>query len=64
MPANPQLTVQDLIEVRQLDALIRSQVLLAEIVGHESEQHRDIILQAHAYLVRLWQVIYEYIKML
>ncbi|GFS07539.1 cilia- and flagella-associated protein 46 [Elysia marginata] len=57
MPANPQLTVQDLTEVRQLDALIRSQVLLAEIVGHESEQHRDILLQAHAYLVRLWQVL-------
>ncbi|RUS85833.1 hypothetical protein EGW08_006385 [Elysia chlorotica] len=57
MPANSQLTVQDLAEVKQLDALLRSQVLLAEIVGHESEQHRDILLQAHAYLVRLWQVL-------
>ncbi|GFO25849.1 cilia- and flagella-associated protein 46-like [Plakobranchus ocellatus] len=57
LPANPQLTVQDLFEIRQLDALIRSQVLLAETVGHESEQHRDILLMAHAYLVRLWQVL-------
>ncbi|XP_035825239.1 cilia- and flagella-associated protein 46 [Aplysia californica] len=57
LPANPSLTVKDLTDVRQLDALIRAHVLLAEIFGRESEQHKDILLMAHAYLMQFWQVL-------
>ncbi|BFY98171.1 hypothetical protein BsWGS_01212 [Bradybaena similaris] len=57
LPVNLELTVGDLWGVRQLDALIRSHILLAEIHGRESDQYRDILLMAQQFLMRLWKVL-------
>jgi hypothetical protein len=56
LPANPNLTVNDLTNVRQLDALIRSHVLLAELTGRDGACYADVILQAYGYVLRLWKV--------
>ena len=56
LPNNPNLSVNDLTDVRQLDALVRSHVLLAELTGRDGACYADILLQAYGYLVRLWKV--------
>lgn len=58
-PTNPLLTIGDLNEIRQLDALIRSHVLLAEICYLQNEQHNDVLLMAHGFVTKLWKVHYD-----
>lgn len=56
LPNNPSLTINDLDDVKQIDGLFRAHVLLAELAGRSSPDYKDYLLQAHAYLIRLWQV--------
>ncbi|XP_062591392.1 cilia- and flagella-associated protein 46-like [Saccostrea cucullata] len=56
LPNNPGLTINDLDDVRQIDGLFRAHVLLAELAGRSSQDYKDYLLMAHAYLVRLWQI--------
>nr|XP_022339451.1 cilia- and flagella-associated protein 46-like isoform X3 [Crassostrea virginica] len=56
LPNNPALTINDLEDVRQIDGLFRAHVLLAELAGRSSPDYKDYLLQAHAYLMRLWQI--------
>ncbi|XP_025093435.1 cilia- and flagella-associated protein 46-like isoform X2 [Pomacea canaliculata] len=57
LPSNPGLKISDLTNVQQLDALVRSHILLAELTGQDGTCYADILLQAQGYLVRLWQVL-------
>ncbi|XP_076434592.1 cilia- and flagella-associated protein 46-like isoform X2 [Babylonia areolata] len=57
LPINPSQKVSDLTDVRQLDALVRSHVLLADLTGRDSACYADILLQAYGYLLRLWKVL-------
>nr|KAG5695793.1 hypothetical protein BaRGS_013391 [Batillaria attramentaria] len=57
LPINPSLTINDLTDVRQLDACVRAHVLLAELTGRDGACYADILLQAYGYLHRLWQVL-------
>ena len=54
-PANPNLKVLDLTDIKVLDGLLRAHVLLAELVGRGSPQYADYLLMAHAYILKLWQ---------
>lgn len=65
LPNNPALTINDLDDVRQIDGLFRAHVLLAELAGRSSPDYKDYLIQAHTYLMRLWQVstIYFYISL-
>lgn len=56
LPNNPALTINDLDDVRQIDGLFRAHVLLAELAGRSSPDYKDYLIQAHTYLMRLWQV--------
>lgn len=56
LPNNPALTINDLDDVRQIDGLFRAHVLLAELAGRSSPDYNDYLIQAHTYLMRLWQV--------
>ncbi|XP_056005172.1 cilia- and flagella-associated protein 46-like isoform X7 [Ostrea edulis] len=56
LPNNPSLTINDLDDVKQIDGLFRAHVLLAELAGRSSPDYKDYLLQAHAYLIRLWQI--------
>jgi len=58
LPANTSLTVHDLDDVRQIDSLIRTHVLLAELAGHDSPCYKDYLLMAQTYILRLLQVQY------
>ncbi|XP_077992013.1 cilia- and flagella-associated protein 46-like isoform X2 [Glandiceps talaboti] len=54
--ANTALTVRDLINVKQLDCLIRGHIMLAKMAGKSSIYHADYCIAAYGYIVRLWQV--------
>lgn len=56
LPANPELKVQNVTDIKILDGLIRAYVLIAEIVGRSSPQYADYLVMAHTFLMRLWQV--------
>lgn len=56
LPANTSLTLNDLEDVRQIESLIRAQILLAELAGHDSPCYKDYLLMAQAYIIRLLQV--------
>ncbi|XP_052099636.1 cilia- and flagella-associated protein 46-like isoform X4 [Mytilus californianus] len=56
LPANTSLTVSDLEDVRQIDSLIRTHILLAELAGHDSPCYKDYLLMAQTYILRLLQV--------
>ncbi|XP_065923991.1 cilia- and flagella-associated protein 46 isoform X6 [Magallana gigas] len=56
LPNNPALTINDLDDVRQIDGLFRAHVLLAELAGRSSPDYNDYLIQAHTYLMRLWQI--------
>ena len=56
LPLNPNQKVEDITDIKILDGLIRTHILIAEIVGRGSKYYVDYLLMAHAYLMRLWQV--------
>ncbi|XP_052771669.1 cilia- and flagella-associated protein 46-like isoform X4 [Mya arenaria] len=55
-PANPQLKVEEITDLRILDGLVRSHVLMAEIVGRSSPIYSDCLIMAYTYIMRIWQV--------
>lgn len=56
VPANPSLTVADLSNVRQLEGLMRSHTMKAQIAGRDSMYHADYAIMAYGYVMRIWQV--------
>ncbi|KAH9492442.1 Cilia- and flagella-associated protein 46 [Bulinus truncatus] len=49
--------VTHLTDIRQLDALYRIYIILAEVMGMESMQCKDTLLMAYNILMRLWEVL-------
>ncbi|KAM7102431.1 cilia- and flagella-associated protein 46 isoform 6-T6 [Ciconia maguari] len=52
----PQINLEDLSSIKQLEALFRAQTLMALISGHSSPFHQQHCLMAYACIVRIWQV--------
>lgn len=52
----PQINLEDLSNIKQLEALFRAQTLMALISGHSSPFHQQHCLMAYACIVRIWQV--------
>ncbi|XP_035752429.1 cilia- and flagella-associated protein 46 [Egretta garzetta] len=52
----PQINLEDLSNIKQLEALFRAQTLMALISGHSSPFHRQHCLMAYACIIRIWQV--------
>ncbi|XP_027758626.1 cilia- and flagella-associated protein 46 [Empidonax traillii] len=52
----PQINLEDLSNIKQLEALFRAQTLLAVISGSGSPYHQQHCLLACACIVRIWQV--------
>ncbi|KAM9285779.1 cilia- and flagella-associated protein 46 [Morus bassanus] len=52
----PQINLEDLGNIKQLEALFRAQTLMALISGHSSPFHQQHCLMAYACIVRIWQV--------
>ncbi|XP_030342205.1 cilia- and flagella-associated protein 46 isoform X3 [Strigops habroptila] len=52
----PQINLEDLSNVKQLEALFRAQTLIALISGHGSPFHQQHCLMAYACIIRIWQV--------
>lgn len=58
----PQMNLEDLSNIRQLEALFRAQTLMALFSGHGSSFHQQHCLMAYACVIRIWQVrLYEII---
>ena len=55
-PNNSNLGISSLSDVRQLDALIRTHVILAELVSLDGDKHKDVVVQAYGYVMQLWKV--------
>ncbi|XP_009995846.1 PREDICTED: tetratricopeptide repeat protein 40 [Chaetura pelagica] len=51
-----QINLEDLNNIKQLEALFRAQTLMAVISGHSSPFHQQHCLMAHACVLRIWQV--------
>ncbi|KAM9549280.1 cilia- and flagella-associated protein 46 isoform 2-T2 [Guaruba guarouba] len=51
----PQINLEDLSDIKQLEALFRAQTLIALISGHSSF-HQQHCLMAYACIIRIWQV--------
>ncbi|KAM4702837.1 cilia- and flagella-associated protein 46 [Rhinophrynus dorsalis] len=49
-------SLEDLRNVRQLEALVRAYTLMAIISGHSSPYHEQYCLMAYTYIMRIWQV--------
>jgi len=56
LPNNPGLKIHDLEDVRQIEGLIRTQILLADLAGRSSMDYKDHLLMAYTFLIRMWQV--------
>ncbi|CAH1785035.1 unnamed protein product [Owenia fusiformis] len=56
VPSNSGLTLNDLIDVKQLEGLVRGHTMLAQLSGRASEKHQDYALQAYGFLMKIWQV--------
>ncbi|KAM6306111.1 cilia- and flagella-associated protein 46 [Aegotheles albertisi] len=52
----PQINLEDLSNIKQLEALFRAQTLMALISGRSSPFHQQHCLMAYACIVRIWQV--------
>ncbi|XP_037255322.1 cilia- and flagella-associated protein 46 isoform X3 [Falco rusticolus] len=52
----PQITLEDLSNIKQLEALFRTQTLMALISGYSSPFHQQHCLMAYACIIRIWQV--------
>lgn len=52
----PQINLEDLSNIKQLEALFRAQTLMALISGHSSPFHQQHCLMAYACIIRIWQV--------
>lgn len=58
----PQINLEDLSNIKQLEALFRAQTLMALFSGHSSF-HQQHCLMAYACIVRIWQVrLYEIVS--
>ncbi|XP_066410721.1 cilia- and flagella-associated protein 46 [Molothrus aeneus] len=54
--ATPQMNLEDLSNIKQLEALFRAQTLMALFSGHGSSFHQQHCLMAYACVIRIWQV--------
>ncbi|XP_066179467.1 cilia- and flagella-associated protein 46 [Sylvia atricapilla] len=52
----PQINLEDLSNIKQLEALFRAETLMALFSGHSSSFHQQHCLMAYACIVRIWQV--------
>ncbi|XP_065528583.1 cilia- and flagella-associated protein 46 [Lathamus discolor] len=52
----PQINLEDLSDIKQLEVLFRAQTLIALISGHSSPFHQQHCLMAYACIIRIWQV--------
>ncbi|XP_061232754.1 cilia- and flagella-associated protein 46 [Neopsephotus bourkii] len=52
----PQINLEDLSDIKQLEALFRAQTLIALISGHSSPFHQQHCLMAYACIIRIWEV--------
>ncbi|XP_057264648.1 cilia- and flagella-associated protein 46 [Pezoporus wallicus] len=52
----PQINLEDLSDIKELEALFRAQTLIALISGHSSPFHQQHCLMAYACIIRIWQV--------
>ncbi len=55
-PKNMELKIEDLKDVRQLDALARAFVLMGRVSGQTSPEFLPLCLLAHRCCVALWKV--------
>nr|XP_009929955.1 PREDICTED: tetratricopeptide repeat protein 40 [Opisthocomus hoazin] len=58
----PQINLEDLSNIKQLEALFRAQTLMAVISGNGSPFHEQHCLMAYACIVRIWQVEVSIVK--
>ncbi|XP_032047141.1 cilia- and flagella-associated protein 46 [Aythya fuligula] len=52
----PQINLENLTNIKQLEALFRAQTLMAVVSGHSSPFHQQHCLMAYACVIRIWQV--------
>nr|XP_009668849.1 PREDICTED: tetratricopeptide repeat protein 40 [Struthio camelus australis] len=52
----PRIALEDLNNIKQLEALFRAHTLMAIISGHSSPFHQQHCLMAYACIIRIWQV--------
>ncbi|XP_064287730.1 cilia- and flagella-associated protein 46 isoform X2 [Passer domesticus] len=52
----PKMNLEDLSNIKQLEALFRAQTLMALFSGHGSYFHQQHCLMAYACIIRIWQV--------
>ncbi|KAM4896437.1 cilia- and flagella-associated protein 46 [Sylvia borin] len=52
----PQINLEDLSNIKQLEALFRAETLMALFSGRSSSFHQQHCLMAYACIVRIWQV--------
>ena len=57
----PNLVLDDLHNVRQLDGLFISYTVLAELAGCDSPSYLDYCLTAHAMIMQIWKVKYRHL---
>ncbi|XP_068112949.1 cilia- and flagella-associated protein 46 isoform X2 [Hyperolius riggenbachi] len=55
-PVSPGTSLEDLKNIRQLEALARAHTLMANLSGPGSPAHEQNCLMAYAYITRIWQV--------
>ncbi|XP_009945470.1 PREDICTED: tetratricopeptide repeat protein 40, partial [Leptosomus discolor] len=51
----PQINLEDLSNIKQLEALFRAQTLMALTSGHSSPFHQQHCLMAYGCIIRIWQ---------
>lgn len=56
IPTKPDQKISDLISIKQLDYLLQTTTLLAEIYGSQSSEYASNVLLSYGYLMRIWQV--------
>ena len=56
LPGNPDLKIDDLTDVRQLEGLFRSHVMLAQLAGQGAVQFSHYCFMAYRFIMAMWRV--------
>ncbi len=56
LPENPDLKLSDLTDIRQLEALVRAHILMAQMAGQNSTDFIPFCLLAYRLALAIWQV--------
>ena len=56
LPNNPDLKINDLADVRQLEGLFRAHIMMAQLAGQSAAKFSHLCFMAYRFIMAMWRV--------